>query len=220
MLESGIIEPSMSPWASPVLLVAKKSTGQTRLVCDYRKLNNILKKCAHTLPLIEETLSLLHSKKHFSVLDLANGYFQIEMETKDKEKTAIVVDNNLYHFNRMPQGLSASSNTFFKLMQFVFGDIIGSKALVYLDDLIVFSNTFEEHLVNLREVFNRLKQAGLKLQPAKCDFFQRRSRIFRTHHFRERNRSQRKKDGKITNFLVPRNVKNLCQNYFKICVQL
>ena len=85
------------------------------------------------------------------------------METKDKEKTAIVVDNNLYHFNRMPQGLSTSSNTFCKLMQFIFGDIIGSKVLVYLDDLIVFSNTFEEHLVNLGEVFNRLIQAGLKL---------------------------------------------------------
>ena len=146
------------------------------------------------------------------------------METKDKEKTAIVVDNNLYHFNRMPQGLSTSSNKFCKLMQFIFGDIIGSKVLVYLDDLIVFSNTFEEHLVNLREVFNRLKHAGLKLKPAKFNFFKEVEYL--GHIISEKGIApDEKKTEKITNFPVPRNVKELrgfiglCSYYRKFVAQ-
>ena len=86
MLATGVISPSYSPWSSPVLLVKYKTSGETRLVCDYRRLNEISKKCAFPLPLIDETLSLLHGKAFFSVLDLMKGYFQVEMAPEDREK--------------------------------------------------------------------------------------------------------------------------------------
>ena len=172
MLQANIIRPSTSPWAAPVILVEKKS-GDQRFCVDYRKLNKITKKDSYPLPRIDETLDSLHGMKYFSTLDLLAGYWQIELEEKDKEKTAFITGNELYEFNRMPFGLCNTPATFQRSMNHVLRTVLGEKALVYLDDIVVFSDTPENHLINLREVLTLLKTAGLKIKLQKCKFMKK-----------------------------------------------
>jgi hypothetical protein len=162
LLENKLIRPSVSPWAAPVVLVKKKNGG-IRLCMDYRKLNSITKKDSFPLPRIDDVLDLLHGQKYFSTLDLASGYWQIEMDDSSKEKTAFIVDNNLYEWNRLSFGLTNAMVTFQRLMNYVLRSVIGKICLVYLDDIIVFSKTKEEHLTNLERIFDLLKEADLKL---------------------------------------------------------
>lgn len=170
LLETNIIRPSISPWAAPIVLVKKKGGGD-RLCVDYRKLNNVTKKDSFPLPRIDDVLDLLHGQKYFTTLDLASGYWQIEMDEASKEKTAFIVENNLYEWNRLAFGLTNAPGTFQRLMNHVLRSVIGSKCLVYLDDIIVFSKTRAEHVENLRMIFDLLRQANLKLGLAKCKFF-------------------------------------------------
>ncbi|KGG50728.1 hypothetical protein DI09_596p10, partial [Mitosporidium daphniae] len=125
------------------------------------------------MPRIDETLDKLYGKKFFTTLDLASGYWQIQVHDPDIEKTAFVVENNLYEFERMAFGLCNAPATFQRLMNYVLRDVLGSKALVYLDDVIIFSDTFESHLNDIREIFNLLKAANLKLKLNKCQFAKR-----------------------------------------------
>ncbi|KZS20714.1 Uncharacterized protein APZ42_012510 [Daphnia magna] len=106
----------------------------------------------------------------FTTLDLASGYWQIELEDSAKEKTAFIVQNNLYQFKRMAFGLCNAPATFQRTMNYVLRDVLGKKALVNLDEVIIFSDTFEAHLEDIREVFNLLKIANLKLKLKKCQF--------------------------------------------------
>jgi hypothetical protein len=115
---------------------------------DYRKLNKITKKDSFPLPRIDDVLDMLHGQRYFSTLDLASGYWQIEMDDSSKEKTAFIVENNLYEWNRLAFGLTNAHGTFQRLMNFVLSSVIGKNCLVYLDDIIVFSRTKEEHLTN------------------------------------------------------------------------
>ncbi|KZR95795.1 Uncharacterized protein APZ42_010229, partial [Daphnia magna] len=128
------------------------------------KLNNLTKKDSYPLPRIDGTLDWLYGKKFFTTLDLASGYWQIELEESSKEKTAFIVENNLYEFVRMPFGLCNAPATFQRLMNHILKDVAGQKALVYLDDVIIFSDSFESHLNDIREVFSLIKGAGLKLK--------------------------------------------------------
>jgi hypothetical protein len=137
---------------------------------DYRKLNNITKKDSFPLPRIDDVLDLLHGQKFFTTLDLASGYWQIEMDDSSKEKTAFIVDNNLYEWNRLSFGLTNAPGTFQRLMNYVLRSVVGEKFLVYLDDIIVFAKTREEHLANLECIFNLLTEADLKLGLSKCKF--------------------------------------------------
>ena len=169
MLDAQVIGPSTSPWAAPVVLVEKKS-GELRFCVDYRKLNAATKKDSFPLPRIDDTLDMLHGKKYFTTLDLASGYWQIELEEGSKEKTAFIVGNSLYEFNRMPFGLCNAPATFQRLMTQILRKVLGSSALVYLDDVIIFSDSFEDHLGHIREVFQFIKEAGLKLKLKKYQF--------------------------------------------------
>ena len=144
-----------------------------RFCVDYRKLNKITKKDCYPLPRIDEILDLLHQKKYFSTLDLASGFWQIEIEPGDQEKTAFIVENDLYHFRKLPFGLCNSPSTFMRAMNYIFGDLIGKILYVFLDDIIITSSTFEAHLENLQKVFDRLREVGLKLKPNKCHFLQK-----------------------------------------------
>ncbi len=171
LLDAGIIRESESSFSSPIVVVRKKN-GDIRLCIDYRKLNTQTIKDAYALPNLEETFSALRGSKWFSVLDLKSGYYQIELEEKDKPKTAFVCPLGFWEFNRMPQGITNAPSTFQRLMEKCMGDINLSEVLVFLDDLIVFSDTLEEHERRLLHVLGRLKDYGLKLSLEKCKFFQ------------------------------------------------
>lgn len=152
MLDEGVIEESTSPWSSPVVLVTKKD-GSTRFCVDYRKLNDVTKKDSYPLPRIDDTLSTLSGSRWFSTLDLKSGYWQVGLHHEDKEKTAFSAGSGLYQFTVMPFGLCNAPATFERLMECVLRGLTWETCLVYLDDVIVFGRTFEEHLKNLREVF-------------------------------------------------------------------
>lgn len=171
LLNAGIIRESESPFSSPIVVVRKKN-GDVRLCVDYRRLNLQTIKDAYALPNLEESFSALAGSKWFSVMDLKAGYYQIEMNESDKPKTAFVCPFGFWEFNRMPQGVTNAPSTFQRLMEKCMSDIHLKEVLVFLDDLIVFSDTLEEHETRLIHVLNRLREYGLKLSPDKCKFFQ------------------------------------------------
>lgn len=171
LLEAGIIRESESPFASPIVVVKRKN-GKIRLCVDYRKLNMRTIKDAYALPNIEETFSALSGAKWFTVMDLKAGYYHVELAEEDKHKTAFTCPLGFWEFNRMPQGVTNAPSTFQRLMERCVGDLHLNEVLVFLDDLIVFSDTLEEHENRLMKVLNRLKDYGLKLSPDKCHFFQ------------------------------------------------
>ena len=171
MLAQDVISPSSSPWASPIVLVKKKD-GRTRFCVDYRKLNHLTRKDAYPLPRIDDTLNTLAGSKWFSTLDLISGYWQVELDQQTREKTAFCTPEGLFEFNVMPFGLCNAPATFQRLMDLVLAGLQWSQCLVYLDDVIVMGRTFSEHLQNLSSVFSRIREASLKLKPAKCAFLQ------------------------------------------------
>lgn len=170
LLASKIIEESNSPYASPVVLVRKKN-GDLRMVVDYRKLNKLTKKDAYPLPRIEETFALLSGSKWFSVLDLKSGYYQLEVEESDRHKTAFTTPFGNWQFKRLPQGLTNSPATFQRTMEKVMAGLNLQEVIAFLDDLIIFSDTLEEHENRLMKVL-QISAFGLKLAPSKCKFFQ------------------------------------------------
>ena len=172
MYERGVIEPSTSPWSSPVVLVKKKS-GDTRFCVDYRKLNNVTRKDSYPLPRIDDTLEALAGAEWFSSLDLMSGYWQVEMDNESKEKTAFSTGCGLWQFRVMPFGLCNAPATFERLMEQVLAGLPLSVCLIYLDDILVPGRSFEEEIHNLQRVFDHLQSAGLKLSPKKCFLFQR-----------------------------------------------
>uniref|UniRef100_A0A669DKA6 Gypsy retrotransposon integrase-like protein 1 n=1 Tax=Oreochromis niloticus TaxID=8128 RepID=A0A669DKA6_ORENI len=171
LLDAGIIRESESPFSSPIVVVHKKN-GDVRLCIDFRKLNLQTIRDAYALPNLEESFSALAGSQWFSVMDLKSGYYQIEMCEEDKPKTAFVCPFGFYEFNRMPQGITNAPSTFQRLMEKCMKDINLKEVLVFLDDLIVFSSSLEDHETRLIHVLERLREYGLKLSPDKCRFFQ------------------------------------------------
>ena len=169
MYDHNIVEPSISSWSSPVVLVKKKN-GEMRFCVDYRKLNKITKKDSFPLPLISEVLDSLCGTQYFTCLDLKSGYWQIPLDKSTKDKSAFVTHNGLWEFNVLPFGLTCSPATFQRLMGHILRGLEYTSALIYIDDIIIFSKSAEEHLKHLEEVFVRLRDANLKLNPKKCEF--------------------------------------------------
>ena len=170
MLQKGIIKPSNSPWSSPTVLVRKKD-GSIRFCIDYRKLNHVTVKDSYPLPRIDDSLDALGNAKWFSTLDLTSGYWQVEVHPNDVAKTAFVTTSGLYQFRVLPFGLTNAPATFQRLMECVLAGLQWRTCLLYLDDIIIFSSDFDDHLVLLLEILSRIQEAGLKLNPKKCHLF-------------------------------------------------
>jgi len=169
MLKAGIISPSQSPWASPIVMVDKKD-GSKRFCVDLRALNRITKNNSHPLPRIDDILASLDGSQYFSTLDLRSGFWQVELEETSKDKTAFTCFAGLHRFEKMPFGMVNAPSIFSELMNAVLRGIQYKFAIAYLDDILIYSKTFEEHLEHIEAVFTRLRNAGLKLKRSKCEF--------------------------------------------------
>ena len=171
MLDIGAIHRSTSPWASHVVLVCKKD-GSLQFCIDLRKLNNQTIKDAQSQPRIEDSLNCLDGATIFTSQDLQSSYWHVEMTEDSKPLTAFTVGPlGFYECVQMPFGLTNAPATFQHLMEICLGKIHLKWCIIYLDDIIVFSKTPEEHIERLRGVFEKLAAAGLKLKPSKCKFF-------------------------------------------------
>ena len=208
MLLHKIIRPSVSPYSSPVVLVPKKS-GEKRFCIDYRKLNSITEKNKYPLPRIEDTKDHLHGAKFFSTIDLYSGYWQIEINEEDKQKTAFTTEDGHFEFNRMPFGLTNAPATFQKLMNDILRPIKKEFALVYLDDIIIFSKTIESHIKHIQIVFDLLRREGLKIKPNKCTFLQKEVEYLGHIVTEDGIKPDPKKQEAIRNYPVPKNVDHL-----------
>ena len=172
LLAGDVIEPSESEWASPSVLVRKKD-GTVRWCIDMRRLNDVTTKDSFPLPLIEECIDSLDGCVFFSSLDMASGYYQLEVSEEDREKTAFVTKYGLYQFKRMPFGLCNAPATFSRAISLVLHGMSWTKVIAFFDDIMVLGKSFEEHYANLAQVLQRFCEHGLKLKPRKCNLFQR-----------------------------------------------
>ena len=167
MMEQDIIEPSDAAWSFPVVL-AKKPDGSWRFCVDYRKLNSKTKRDVYPLPRIDDALDHLGGCKYFSSFDLRSGYWQIPMDEDSKDLTTFITKFGLYRFKRMPFGLSNAPSYFQRFMDSVISGLGWYCAMVYLDDVLIYSKTLKDHLCHVALLFQRLSQAGLTLKPKKC----------------------------------------------------
>ena len=219
MLDQGVIEPSSNPLASPVVLVQKKD-GSIKFCVEYCKLNQVTQKDAYPLPRIDLTLDVLHGSQWFSSLDLISGYWQVEVEEGDREKTAFCTTEGLYQFKVMPFGLCNAPALFQCLMDLVLTGLQWSRCLVYRDDIAILGHSFDEHIRNLGTVFKRLREAGLRLKSSKCAFF--RSEVQYLGHIisREGVATDPAKVAKVATWPVPTSKREVQQflgfaNYYR-----
>lgn len=208
MLRIGAIEESESPWNSPVVLIRKP--GKNRLCLDSRKLNSVTKKLAYGLPNINGLLSRLSDTFYISCIDLKDAFWQVELEESSKEKTAFTVPGRpQYQFRVMPFGLCNAAQRLCQLMDKVFPVSMRDHLSVYLDDLLVFSNSFEEHLSDLTEVARRLRLAGLTVNMQKSRFCYREVKYLGHIIGHGMIRPDPEKISAIENFPVPCSVRQV-----------
>ena len=208
ILERGVKQPSNSRYSDPIVLV--KKDGSTPFCADYRALNSVTAKDAFPIPKIAQTFDALRGATYFSSMDLASGYWLVPTAEEDRHKTAFVTpDGGLYEYLKMPFGLSNAPGTFQRLMNKVFRRHLRKCVLIFLDDVLVYSENEEEHLERLQLVFETVRQANLKLKPKKCRLFQKRV-VFLSHVISSDSVSlDPKKIIAIGNWPVPKTVKQV-----------
>ena len=163
-----MLQPSKSPWASAIVLVAKKD-GTTRFCVDYRRLNAVMNMDVFPIPRIDDSLDVLASSKYFTALHLSSGYWQVALEEQSREKTAFMTHLGLFEFLMMPFGLCNAPDTFQCIMETVLTGLIRDKCIVYIDDILIMGETLTEPT----ERATATEAAGLKLRPSKCHFLQK-----------------------------------------------
>ena len=172
LLALGLIQPCFSPWAGGIVMVKKKS-GELRFCCDFRPLYEMTIKDAYSLPRIDESLSRIGNAKIFTSIDLAWAFWQIPLKKRDRCKTAFACELGLFEWRRMPFGLCNASASFQKAISCALKRIKqrhGSAVMAYIDDIVIATETVEDHLDRIREVFDCLREAGFKMRAEKCDF--------------------------------------------------
>ena len=169
MLDMEVIEPTSSPWGFPNVLIMKND-GRYRITTNFKKLNALTVKDAYPLPRIDDALDLLGGSKYFTVVDANCGFFQVLMDDSARDKVVMISFEGTYGYKRMPLGLINSPSTFQRLMDILLAGLKWKCCIVYMDDIIIFSKTFEDHIRDLRAVFTRLREAGLTLKLTKCTF--------------------------------------------------
>ena len=217
---NGIISRCDSPWNSPLVCVKKQGTDDIRLCLDYRELNAVTERPIFPIPNTEEMMDILNGTKYFSTIDLGNAYYQVELDEKSKMKTAFSTKYAQYYFNRMPFGIAAAPATFQKLMNKVLGEMNGIEAMVYLDDILIFSKNKQDHYKRIRNIFKRIEAAGLKINPNKCHFMKETIQFL--GHTIDKNgiKTNEKKIMAIKNFDRPKCIKVLrsflgLSNYYR-----
>ena len=208
LLEQDIIEFSKSPWSSPVVPVRKKD-GSLRVCIDYRKLNSVTKPDRHPMPNMTDLVFSLHGNQYFTNLDLVKGYYQIPLHQDSVECTAFSTTRNLYQFKRLSFGLKNAPSAFQREMQSVLREFDTKNVVVFIDDVLIASRTFEEHLTLVSRVMNTLSRYGIKIKLSKCCWF-REEVTFLGHIV---GRTGVKKcptyTAAVVNFPKPKNVKEL-----------
>lgn len=169
-IASGQLQASTSPYGS-MALVVKKKDGTPRVVIDYRALNEITVKNKYPLPLMDELFDRVHGAKFFSIIDLRSGFHQISIRPEDREKTAFRTRFGSYEYTVLPMGLCNAPGTFMQLMNDTFRDLLDRSVLAFLDDVLIFSRTREEHIQHVREVLLRLRKQKLYAKRSKCELF-------------------------------------------------
>ncbi|GFW01007.1 retrovirus-related Pol polyprotein from transposon 17.6 [Trichonephila clavipes] len=211
MLRDGTICPINSPYASPVILTRKKndlppdSPEAYRSAIDYRKLNGITKYPRYPLPVIDDLLTNIPHTNVMSTLDLRSGYFQLAISPRDIEKTAFITRNGTFAFLRMPFGLSGAAPNFQRAIDIILKPVIGRFVLVYMDDVIITSPSFKDHLDHLTQVFTLWRDAGLTLNKEKCHFARDKLKYLGLIISKEGIETDNKKIRAITEMKPPKN---------------
>lgn len=169
MLDHNLVEPSYSSWSSPVVLV-KKEDGQPRMCFDYRKVNAVTKTDSFPLPRVEDCIDRVGSARYISKFDLLKGYWQVGLTPRARKISAFVTGDGLYECKVMPFGMKNAAATFQRLMNFITCELEG--CVVYIDDLVIYSDDWETHIKRIRALFKVLRKAGLVINLRKSDFAQ------------------------------------------------
>ncbi|CAF4686011.1 unnamed protein product, partial [Rotaria sp. Silwood1] len=185
LLKQGIIEESTSPWSSPIVLVRKKD-GSVRFCVDFRKLNNITTKDAFPIPRIDDIFDHLSQAEFYTTIDFKSGYFQVGLDPKDRPKTAFSTRDQHYQFTVLPQGVTNGPPAFQRIVSQILGPTRWQYSLAYLDDVIIYSPSFEQHLIHLDDILNRLNDANFRLNVEKCRIA-RTSIDYLGHHIEHSN---------------------------------
>ena len=170
LLKQGVIEPSKSPWSAPILLVKKNKSNEYRFCVDFRKLNSIVKKDTFPLPRTDDILEQLKGASIFTTLDFKNSFHQIPLAKGSREYTAFRTISGSYQFQSVPQGLNISSAAFQRACNIAFSRQLGKFMYCYIDDIVIHSESFEEHLQHLEEVLKQIEMCGFKIGINKCQF--------------------------------------------------